>query len=287
MVSASRISQVSLAMLAVPCLQRASTVEAYAETLENSTVEEDVEGGEWVATNTDQEEDAFEVLPTRNVGIVSADIPDVMDLGREDLEEEGSDDESSIPDVSSLTEQLQQQTRDSTSGGVKEESSLAKCTMKEEPPLPNSHILLTRTYDILISYDKHHAVPRVWLIGYGEDGAILPKEKVLEDIISDYRLRTVTMEPHPHHAQGGRIVSIHPCKHADVMKKFASMVVSSSNEGLADDAGQLEQSGQPSESEQSPQKREFPTEHYMILFLKFMSSVIPTIEYDFTLPAGL
>lgn len=268
-------------MLAVPCLQRASTVEAYAEILENSTVEEDVEGGEWVATSTDQEEDAFEVLPTRSGGNVSADIPDVMDLGREDLEEEGSDDESSIPDVSSLTEQLQQQTRDPTSGGVKEESSIAKCTMKEEPPLPNSHILLTRTYDILISYDKHHAVPRVWLIGYGEDGVMLPKEKVLEDIISDYRLRTVTMEPHPHHVQGGRIVSIHPCKHADVMKKFASMVVSSSSEGLDDEAKQ------PCESEQSKQRREFPTEHYMILFLKFMSSVIPTIEYDFTLPAGL
>jgi ubiquitin-like-conjugating enzyme ATG3 len=34
------------------------------------------------------------------------------------------------------------------------------------------------------------------------------------------------------------------------------------------------------------EKGEFQIEHYMILFLKFMSSVIPTIEYDFTMAAG-
>lgn len=247
----------------------------------NSTVEEDVEGGEWVATSTDQEDDAFEVLPTGSGGNdAGRDIPDVTDLGKEDLGEDGSDGEASIPDVSSLTEQLQKQPQGGNVSNV--DMSISNSMMVEgNSPTENSHILLTRTYDILISYDKHHAVPRVWLIGYGEDGVPLPKEKVLEDIISDYRLRTVTMEPHPHHVQGGRIVSIHPCKHADVMKKFASMVVSSSSSSSEPPDDTEDSQPQPS------QQREFPTEHYMILFLKFMSSVIPTIEYDFTLPAGL
>lgn len=27
----------------------------------------------------------------------------------------------------------------------------------------------TRTYDIMITYDKYHAVPMTWLVGYDED----------------------------------------------------------------------------------------------------------------------
>lgn len=31
------------------------------------------------------------------------------------------------------------------------------------------HIVHTRTYDLLISYDKVYQVPRFWLVGYDED----------------------------------------------------------------------------------------------------------------------
>ena len=30
------------------------------------------------------------------------------------------------------------------------------------------HIVKTRTYDLLISYDKYYQVPRFWLVGYNE-----------------------------------------------------------------------------------------------------------------------
>ena len=39
-------------------------------------------------------------------------------------------------------------------------------------------ILRTRTYDLLITYDKYYQVPRFWLVGYDEDRQPLPASKV-------------------------------------------------------------------------------------------------------------
>ena len=40
-----------------------------------------------------------------------------------------------------------------------------------------SDILRTRTYDLMISYDKYYQVPRFWLVGYDESRRMLqPKE---------------------------------------------------------------------------------------------------------------
>lgn len=40
---------------------------------------------------------------------------------------------------------------------------------------PEDSILRTRTYDLSITYDKHHQTPRMWLFGYDEasENAIL------------------------------------------------------------------------------------------------------------------
>jgi hypothetical protein len=35
------------------------------------------------------------------------------------------------------------------------------------------------------------------------------------------------------------------------------------------------------------QKKTVPVDYYMFLFLKFLAAVIPTVEYDFTLPMNL
>jgi ubiquitin-like-conjugating enzyme ATG3 len=82
--------------------------------------------------------------------------------------------------------------------------------------------------------------------------------QVLEDISSDHALKTVTLEAHPHTSHGaGLHASIHPCKHASVMHKLCSEIMSSG--------------------------REVRTDQYLFLFLKFISCVIPTIEYDHTI----
>lgn len=31
------------------------------------------------------------------------------------------------------------------------------------------HVVSTRTYDLMITYDKYYQVPRFWLVGYDEN----------------------------------------------------------------------------------------------------------------------
>ena len=120
---------------------------------------------------------------------------------------------------------------------------------------PGDNILRTRTYDLSITYDKYWQTPRMWLFGYDEASAPLTQPQIFEDVLSDYAKRTVTFERHPHldhpHA------SIHPCKHPNAMKKIIDNVSKHA-------------SGPPR------------VDQAMFIFLKFISNMIPTINYDFT-----
>lgn len=122
----------------------------------------------------------------------------------------------------------------------------------------NSNVMRTRTYDIHITYDRWYQTPRVWLFGYDEFRQPLSRLDVMEDISGDHANKTVTIEPHPH--LGVDCASVHPCRHGQVMKKLIENML---------------------EHEVEPR-----VEMYMFYFLKFISSVIPTIEYDYTLDIG-
>ena len=109
-----------------------------------------------------------------------------------------------------------------------------------------------------ISYDKYYQCAHVWLYGYSESRQPLTQPEILQDISVDHALKTVSLEAHPHIATGaGLHASIHPCKHAAVMQKLTSSLVA---------AG-----------------RECRPEQYLFLFLKFISAICPTIEYDYTM----
>ncbi len=82
-------------------------------------------------------------------------------------------------------------------------------------------------------------------------------KKTLEDIHADYSLKTVTIEQHP--SLNSQWASIHPCRHAEVMKK---MIDRSSSDGKV-----------------------IRVDLYLFLFLKFISAVVPTIEYDYSISA--
>uniref|UniRef100_A0A7S0CIH4 Autophagy-related protein 3 n=1 Tax=Proboscia inermis TaxID=420281 RepID=A0A7S0CIH4_9STRA len=121
----------------------------------------------------------------------------------------------------------------------------------------DDNIIKTRTYDLSITYDKYYQTPRVWMMGYAEDGiSILLDDEMFMDVISDYVKRTVTIENHPHVC--GKHMSIHPCQHGAVMKNIVRNLMKDSN--LAPEV-----------------------EGYLFIFLKFVSSIIPTINYDFTM----
>lgn len=221
----------------VPCHKRASAVETYFN-------EEDSGAGESGVT-----EDGFENLPSSRQR-----LGDIYEI--KDDECEGRNCEAEILDISDLNLDSLAEDDDAAAPVQKEDNSSTG----------DETVVRTRKYTIVISYDKHYQVPRVWLIGYGEDGNLLDHNEVMEDVISDYYShrdrKTVTVENHPHREVSGTVVSIHPCRHGAVMKKLAGVVASN-------------------------QQNDFDVEQYMVLFLKFISSVVPTIEYDYTMASGI
>jgi ubiquitin-like-conjugating enzyme ATG3 len=78
--------------------------------------------------------------------------------------------------------------------------------------------LSVRTYDCYITYDKFHQVPRMWLSGLSPSRQPLTTAEIFQDIAGDYAQKTVTIEPFPHR-ENVTMASVHPCKHANVMKK--------------------------------------------------------------------
>ena len=87
------------------------------------------------------------------------------------------------------------------------------------------------------------------MYGYNEHGQPLSEKEMFEDIMADYANKTVTMESHPHLPLVS--ASIHPCNHAKVMKKIVDTVIANGGEPQVIQA--------------------------MFIFLKFISSVVPTI----------
>ncbi len=118
-----------------------------------------------------------------------------------------------------------------------------------------AHTVKRRTYDISITYDKYYQTPRVWLYGYDENGQPLSDLKLMyRDMSESHAKKTITIDTHPH--LNLPFASIHPCRHAQVMKKIVDLMVLKNKQPRVD--------------------------QYLFLFLKFLSAVIPTIEYDFT-----
>ena len=129
-----------------------------------------------------------------------------------------------------------------------------------------SNLVKVRTYDLSITYDKYYQTPRVWMQGKSSEGQPLSGKEMMEDVMSDYANRTVTIENHPHVA--GPHASIHPCQHAKVMKAIVRNLIKKSSNTLEEGK----------EDNQGPS-----VEMYLFIFLKFVSSIIPTISYDFTM----
>lgn len=144
---------------------------------------------------------------------------------------------------------------DFVENGMLEEDTAAVDTVQEEQGVAGGEILSTRTYDLNITYDKFYQTPRLWLFGYSETRAALSVDQMYEDFSADHANKTITMEAHPH-LPGPPQASVHPCKHASTMKKLLDQI--------AEGGGEL------------------GVHQYLIVFLKFVQAIIPTIEYDFT-----
>ena len=131
---------------------------------------------------------------------------------------------------------------------------------------------------------------------------------MMEDIMGDYKDKTVTIEDFPHLEGSVKMASIHPCRHAGVMrvlldradaslkarrKRQLSLQVKEKERevGMPVVAG-LSLVGKIDEWEEIVAEDEGSEEgvevairvdQYLVVFLKFVASVTPGIEHDFTM----
>ncbi|KAK6462834.1 putative autophagy-related protein [3] [Scheffersomyces coipomensis] len=149
-----------------------------------------------------------------------------------------------------------------------------------------------RRYDIYITYSTSYRVPKLYLVGFNSNGIPLLPKQMLEDISGDYKDKTATIESLPV-AYNTTSVMIHPCRHASVMKVFMKHSKSNKQKKEAQLAQKLsdmgisdEKSGSNSTTTTADDDEDgIRVDQYLTTFLKFMSSVIPGIEYDFTTDA--
>lgn len=165
-----------------------------------------------------------------------------------------------------------------------------------------------RVYELSICYDNYYRTPRVYLKGYAESGAPLSPDEMLEDVMQDYVNKTATMEHHPHlsatpaaadgAADGGatggaaggaaaghraasglpnsQYISIHPCKHAQTMKRVIDSMLASAGAAA------------PAAADDEASTTAAPSvELYLFIFLKFIASMVPTMAYDNTLAVSV
>ncbi|KAF2790014.1 autophagy-related protein-like protein 3 [Melanomma pulvis-pyrius CBS 109.77] len=162
-----------------------------------------------------------------------------------------------------------------------------------------------RTYTLYICYSPHYRTPRLYLSGYGSSSAPLKPQEMMEDIVGDYKDKTVTIEDFPFFDHALKTASVHPCKHASVMKvlldrsdaalklrlaklKAGKAVgkVDSGMEGLVDDTKLLKlteqakhkdgEEGKDNEWEVLDEGQEedevaIRVDQYLVVFLKFMA----------------
>jgi len=219
----------------VPCLERASAAE-YDDAGEEELIEGDDCDSGWAvpASIAGANPEAEEIVDIDEPEATEEDeIPDIDD-----------DDDDFIPDLDDFDD--------------------VDNLVVDEPTVPgnsesNDTIVRSRTYDIYITYDSFFQTPKVYLQGYDESDQPLEPAQMEEDIAADYVKKTVSIEQHPHLEL--RSVYIHPCRHAEVMKRFIDVIKSHGNE--------------------------ITPEMSLFLFLKFLSSVIPTVQYDFTMDIGI
>ncbi|KAM3375995.1 autophagy-related protein 3 isoform X1 [Capsicum galapagoense] len=232
----------------VPCLRRAASIEEEYEAAGGEVLLDNDNNDGWLATHG---------KPKGNNGAEDESLPsiDTLEINKKNTIQSipsyfGGEEEEDIPDMGEYEE---------ADNLIETDPATLQTTYLVANEPDDDNILRTRTYDVSITYDKYYQTPRVWLTGYDESRMLLQPELVLEDVSQDHARKTVTIEDHPH--LPGKHASVHPCRHGAVMKKIIDVLMLRGVEPEVD--------------------------KYLFLFLKFVASVIPTIEYDYTMDFDL
>jgi len=291
----------------VPCLRRATAL-AYTDADEDaerllaigdlSSTGSEVD--EWVETHTGRPS-AHD--SAGNAGVI-ADIPDLdgagdvghitAGVGKVSLSTEPAE-TPDLDDIPDMEEDIEGDD-EATAAPPKPTNEV---TDAPEIEVAKGNLLQVRTYDVMITYDKYYQTPRIWLLGYDENGTPLTPPQIFQDVSADHAFKTVTIEPFPH-SGNLRVASVHPCKHASVMKKVIERMNASIEEQQALRKGSSSTTKESKKkwgvfggSKKAGEKTPVATgdeeeieglrvDFYLVIFLKFIASIVPTIEVDST-----
>ena len=227
----------------VPCYKRCSQVMECGADLEESQEEDG-----WVAA-----------AASRDDASAAAEKVAEMSLGEEKKKPVAqppvAEDEESDQEAVDMDDFIEGGMDEEDDAGTLDVKKAAEAAGGDDPEDAGGEIVATRTYDLNITYDKYYQTPRLFLFGHDENKKALTVDQMYEDFSSDHANKTITMEAHPH-LPGPPQASVHPCRHAQTMKKLVDQ--------MTEGGGEL------------------GVHMYLLVFLKFMQAIIPTVEYDFT-----
>ncbi|KAI9306445.1 autophagocytosis protein [Cunninghamella echinulata] len=201
----------------VPCLRRAKQME-FTDNDEQDTkmiaTEEDDDDDEnaWTYTHSSRVPQSMEEMAQHIIDDEEQEEEARKQLSSLNIDNSTAPNLEDIPDIDDIPDMEDDQ------------------VIEEDDPVTDK-ILQVRTYDVFITYDKYYQTPRIWIFGYDEQRRPLTSHQVFEDVNQDYVKKTVTIEPHPH--LNLNLASIHPCKHAEVMKKIIERLGNGVSAGVA------------------------------------------------------
>jgi len=215
-----------------------------------------------------------------------------------------------IPDMDDIPDMEEDVEEEDEATAAPKTSNTSKADDLSKAEAANGNLLQVRTYDVMITYDKYYQTPRIWLLGYDENRTPLTPQQIFQDVSADHAFKTVTIEAFPH-STSLQAASVHPCKHASVMKKVIERMNNSVvAEQLAHHKSTSGSSSVPTTGKDTKKKWPFSrkssgvvkddkssgtatpgeeeevegmrVDFYLVVFLKFIASIVPTIEVDST-----
>ena len=233
----------------VPCSERAQAVVTMDE-IENGTSTDAFSA----ADDEDNDDDSIEIIP---------------------VSKSSSGADNDVNDIDELMEEME----------LEEDDDIVANKTNE----------MLRYYDLFITYSTSYRVPKMYIVGFNGKGTPLTPKEMFEDITPDYRKKTATIEKLPFYKRNVPSVSIHPCKHANVMKVLLdkiSVVKERQREeemqknaevGAPKSAGSDDGDNENWEDLQQDIDDSLRVDLYLVVFLKFITSVTPTIQHDYTM----
>ncbi|KAI0721161.1 putative E2-like enzyme, partial [Fomitopsis betulina] len=295
----------------VPCLRRATAL-AYTDADEDAErllsfgdlSATGNEADEWVETHAGRAATADSAANAGNID----EIPDVDESSADDVADQigrmglqGVGSVGEIPDMDEIPDMEEDLEAEDEATAAPKVAAPSGVIEASEVEVAKGNLLQVRTYDVMITYDKYYQTPRIWLIGYDENRTPLIPSQIFQDVSADHAFKTVTIEAFPH-STSLQAASVHPCKHASVMKK----VIERMNQGVLEEQRKAFGGGatSPSTSKDKQKKwifrrtsggKDAPApingeeeiegmrvDFYLVVFLKFIASIVPTIEVDST-----